>query len=399
MKACHHVVTDEPNGIQVLPILWRKNITFGMANNESEADMGMHMDDDGCPTLDEITLDGIPMYRMLVSDVFLDIPLYMTQKYRDQMTIIIIKEINRVYKLFLDRHPDFVKNGGKVSILGHSLGSLLALDVLSNQPFSAKEAATLKETDQALLQAVEQKKTPPLMFPVDNFFAVGSPLGIILLLRGFKIASRQVLNKDASTAFDWEKSSASLMDQHHISYYYPAVKHFYNIFHRSDPVAYRVEPLIARHFSAKEKPVLIPYIKGGLKGVLDASLNVGSGIAKSAGAMFDTLRVSWTNSFIRNFKFAKAAEEDAAAAAEAHGKPVAMEMRSISPDVKDHGARKLAMLNPRQGRVDFCLQEGILENAYFSALSVHMNYWQDLDVAAMLIREIYTHKLDESKPS
>jgi hypothetical protein len=45
-----------------------------MASDEegAEADMGMRGGEDGCPTLDEITLQGIPMYRMLVSDVFLD---------------------------------------------------------------------------------------------------------------------------------------------------------------------------------------------------------------------------------------------------------------------------------------------------------------------------------------
>lgn len=46
----------------------------------------------------------------------------MTQKYREQMTIVITNEINRVYNLFIQRHPEFLKNNGKVSILGHSLG-------------------------------------------------------------------------------------------------------------------------------------------------------------------------------------------------------------------------------------------------------------------------------------
>ncbi|ORX55646.1 DDHD-domain-containing protein [Hesseltinella vesiculosa] len=382
MKACHEAVTDDDNGIQVLPILWRKSIAFGMASDQAETDMGTHDGlEDGCPTLEEITLDGAPMYRTIVSDVFLDIPLYMTQKYRDQMAGIITKEINRVYQLFLDRHPDFLNNSGKVSILGHSLGSLLAFDILSTQPFTDQEAATLKETQQAAMaaQSADHKHAPALQFPVDNFFAVGSPLGVLLLLRGFKIMSRQVLAKDAK--MHWDKSSASLLDQQHVSYYYPAVNNLYNIFHRSDPVAYRLEPLISRHYGAKEKPVPIPYIKGGLKGVLDASFNVGSGLAKTAGAMFDNFKLSWTNNFMRAFATKAEANEQERAVA-----PV--ELRSISAESKDYGESKLAMLNARQGRVDYCLQEGILENAYFSALSVHMNYWTDLDVAAMLIREI-----------
>lgn len=43
-------------------------------------------------------------------------------KYRDQMLSIISNEINRVYHLFLRNNPDFLARGGKVSLLGHSLG-------------------------------------------------------------------------------------------------------------------------------------------------------------------------------------------------------------------------------------------------------------------------------------
>lgn len=66
---------DRPNGIQVLPILWRKGMLFGSENNDeegSESDLGLLDGDDGCPTIDEITLDGAPNIRTLVSDVFLD---------------------------------------------------------------------------------------------------------------------------------------------------------------------------------------------------------------------------------------------------------------------------------------------------------------------------------------
>jgi hypothetical protein len=67
---------DCPNGIQVLPILWRKGILFGTDSTDEESrfesDMGLPDGDDGCPTIDEITLDGAPNIRTLVSDVFLD---------------------------------------------------------------------------------------------------------------------------------------------------------------------------------------------------------------------------------------------------------------------------------------------------------------------------------------
>jgi len=47
---------------------------FGMASTDEtvEADLGMPDADDGPPTLDELTLDGVPNIRMVVSDVLLD---------------------------------------------------------------------------------------------------------------------------------------------------------------------------------------------------------------------------------------------------------------------------------------------------------------------------------------
>lgn len=49
------------------------------------------------------------------------VPLYMTPRYRELMTQIISKEINRVYRLFGNKNPEFLEKG-KVSIFGHSLG-------------------------------------------------------------------------------------------------------------------------------------------------------------------------------------------------------------------------------------------------------------------------------------
>jgi hypothetical protein len=62
------------NGIQVLPIHWRQDIVFGMASDDEaiEADLGMPEADDGHPTLAELTLEGVPNIRMVVSDVLLD---------------------------------------------------------------------------------------------------------------------------------------------------------------------------------------------------------------------------------------------------------------------------------------------------------------------------------------
>ena len=47
-----------------------------------------------------------------------------------------------------------------------------------------------------------------------------------------------------------------------------------------------------------------------------------------------------------------------------------------------------ATLNPRKRRLDFALQESLVENPYYSALAVHMAYWKDVDCANFVLREI-----------
>jgi hypothetical protein len=61
-------------GVQLLPIEWRRQITFGMANEDEELqrDLSTPEVEEGCPTMDDIMLDGVPTIRMLVSDVLMD---------------------------------------------------------------------------------------------------------------------------------------------------------------------------------------------------------------------------------------------------------------------------------------------------------------------------------------
>jgi len=45
----------------------------------------------------------------------------------------VCQEANRIYRLFCQRNKYFERNGGQVSIIGHSLGAVLAMDILSAQ--------------------------------------------------------------------------------------------------------------------------------------------------------------------------------------------------------------------------------------------------------------------------
>ena len=132
----------------------------------------------------------------------------------------VTEELNRVYNLFLERNPKFKEKGGKVSLYGHSLGSLIAFDVLCHQPplFNLSNAA-FGIFDEKLREGGEEdnEEIIKLDFPVWNFFAVGSPIGLFLMLKGLKVGSRKYL---VGTENDEKKSKFETS----ILYCYPAVK-------------------------------------------------------------------------------------------------------------------------------------------------------------------------------
>lgn len=91
--------------------------------------------------------------------------------------------MNRIYRLFLERNPKF---NGRVSLLGHSLGSAICFDILCRQPLD-KNQPVPKEFNLDPRLALE--------FGVHGFFAIGSPVGLFQLLKGRNIASRSVMEK------------------------------------------------------------------------------------------------------------------------------------------------------------------------------------------------------------
>jgi hypothetical protein len=54
-------------GVQVLPVMWRQKVKFGMKSAVDDIAV-----DNDTTLLEDITLDTVPSIRMLVSDVVLD---------------------------------------------------------------------------------------------------------------------------------------------------------------------------------------------------------------------------------------------------------------------------------------------------------------------------------------
>ncbi|XP_074525979.1 triacylglycerol hydrolase DDHD2 isoform X2 [Halichoeres trimaculatus] len=80
--------------------------------------------------IQRITLPSISRLRHFTNDTLLDLFFYNSPTYCQTIVDTVASEINRLHTLFKKRHPEF---DGAVSVVGHSLGSLILFDLLTNQ--------------------------------------------------------------------------------------------------------------------------------------------------------------------------------------------------------------------------------------------------------------------------
>ncbi|XP_056364601.1 phospholipase DDHD2 isoform X1 [Oenanthe melanoleuca] len=103
--------------------------------------------------LERITLPSINRLRHFINDTILDVFFYNSSTYCQTIVDTVASEMNRLHRLFLQRNPQF---RGGVSIAGHSLGSLILFDLLTNQKADPEEdehcAQVWEVTDPFLLQ-------------------------------------------------------------------------------------------------------------------------------------------------------------------------------------------------------------------------------------------------------
>ncbi|XP_057772583.1 phospholipase SGR2-like isoform X2 [Salvia miltiorrhiza] len=96
-----------------IPCQWRKGLTLS-----------------GEAAVEKITLDGVRGLRTMLSATVHDVLYYMSPIYCQDIIDSVSNQLNRLYLKFLKRNPGY---NGKVSIYGHSLGSVLSYDILCHQ--------------------------------------------------------------------------------------------------------------------------------------------------------------------------------------------------------------------------------------------------------------------------
>ncbi|KAH0862962.1 hypothetical protein HID58_080173 [Brassica napus] len=96
-----------------IPCQWRKGLKLS-----------------GEAAVDKCTLDGVRRLREMLSATVHDVLYYMSPIYCQAIIDSVSNQLNKLYLKFIKRNPDY---DGKISIYGHSLGSVLSYDILCHQ--------------------------------------------------------------------------------------------------------------------------------------------------------------------------------------------------------------------------------------------------------------------------
>lgn len=335
-------------GVMVLPINWRLTLSF--LDDETETKNGSE------PMrfkLEDITPDTLPAIRSLISDVMLDIPYYLSH-HKQKMISAVIREANRVYRLWCRNNPGFHENG-RVHLIAHSLGSAMAMDILSQQPTKILKQSDLsaKEVDEKMFE-----------FDTTNLFCCGSPASFFLLLNKSTLIPRGGRQKPGTDAEDERGITGEAG-----TYGCLAVDNVYNVMAPYDPISYCLNPAVDSEYAASLKAAVIPSMRQGLL----ASMGLKWGSSNSS----------------RPFGMVASATSTSIGRPSMNKMPSTIEMDTHNFTQEELAERRMFLLNDN-GQIDFTLTNdgGPLDFQYWSMLSAHSSYWLRQDFVRFLVVEI-----------
>ena len=351
------VLRPGQNGIMVLPVNWRHLLTFDDGDH-SEQDKAAYSPDGF--TLKDIEPPTIPAVRGMISDVMFDIPFYMSHL-KPKMIAALVGEANRVYRLWCKNNPGFSEKG-RVHLIAHSLGSAMAIEVLSKQPTRVPRPLDLSTATLPDTRFFE--------FDTTNLFLLGSPAGFFLLLeRGGLVPRRGRLKPGADAADTVAKDVVGDVGLFGCI----AVDNIYNILAKEDPIAYLLNGTIDPVYATGLRLAYVPSMSTSFfKSVGDAV----RGLAGAAPAPDASLTAG---------DGARAGKPPPSFAR----MPSQLELEVHDFSREEVAERKAFLLNDN-GQIDYFLRSGggPLEIQYLNMLSAHTSYWTNQDLIRLLCLEI-----------
>ncbi|KAI1825180.1 DDHD domain-containing protein [Xylaria intraflava] len=349
-NAVRAVLREGQNGIMVLPINWRQDLSFedgGPMREEDKANYAVE-----AFGLKDIEPKTIPAVRSMISDVMFDVPFYMS-RHKPKMVAALVKEANRVYRLWCRNNPTFSEKG-RVHLIGHSLGSVMSVEVLSRQPTSVP---TLRLGDPLQTQFFE--------FDTKNLFLLGSPVAFFLLLERGALLPRRGRVKPGASMID-VRSSDIVGNAGRFGCL--AVDNIYNILAREDPVAYLLNGTIDPMYASSLKTAYVPSsspsflesVGSAVWGYVPGTSTPSTDVSNPAFTQPSVLRL-----------------------------PSQLELE-VHDFTREEVAEKKALLLNDNGQIDYFLRSGggPLELQYLNMLSAHSSYWANNDLIRMLCQEI-----------
>ncbi|KAI9678995.1 MAG: hypothetical protein M1822_007421 [Bathelium mastoideum] len=336
----------EMGGLMLLPVNWRSKLSFeeGGYRDEAEDITANHY------SLKDITPDTLPSVRGIVSDVMLDIPYYLSH-HQPKMISAVIQEANRIYRLWCQNNPGF-EQYGRVHLIAHSLGSVMAVDILSNQPTYLDSSS--------LLAPEPDRPLDHFIFNTTTLFLAGSPAGFFLLLKKASLRPRRGRNKPGA---DPTATSSTSVTGERGDYGCVAVDNIFNIVNPYDPVAYRINATVDAEYAAALRPSWVPSAntRWGLFRLFGSSSSSSGAVTKQGD--------------------------------KAHPPPVRL---PSSVELETHNftreelAEKRALLLNDYGQIDFYLKYGggPLEIQYLTMLGAHSSYWLSRDFVRFVVVEL-----------
>ena len=260
------------------------------------------------------------------------------------------------------------------------------------------------------------------IFSVENFFCLGSPVGLFQMLKGRTIMARSVTAGAATSPMGeyppntFDSTSSSDLPFPVSS---PKCNQLFNIFHPADPISYRLEPLVSKEM-AQLKPQPLPYTKRGLFSsngqIVGGISGIGQSVTRSVSSMWSTFSSGIASSILnRSLGITDTTLSSATSAsdnnktfiptegqhpptmidAEIETLYAGFQNRRKQADGKDQGEierderrikredNKVRALNST-GRIDFSIQEGVFDWSVIASIASHLSYWGD-DVSYALL--------------
>ncbi|KAK5112637.1 hypothetical protein LTR62_003952 [Meristemomyces frigidus] len=341
-------------GIMVLPVNWRHTLTFEEGGYRDGPD---ELAGSNEFSLKDITPNTLPSIRNIVSDVMLDIPYYLSH-HQPKMIAAVIREANRVYQLWCRHNPDFASRG-RVHIIGHSLGSVMSIDILSRQPTTLPKHLI----DPTIVDLTEASLTH-FLFPTHNLFLAGSPAGFFLLLKKAQLLPRLDHSSTAATA-DPSSNNLDICGEEG-TYGCIPVENIYNIINGYDPVSYRMNAAVDNTYANSLKQAWIPQTTAGWFGAQSSTGWFGSSSTNNASA---------------------ATTSDQPPPLPRLPNTVELEIHNFT---REEIAEKRMLLLNDNGQIDYFIRYGggPLDIQYLTMLGAHSSYWLLRDFARMVVAEV-----------